>query len=158
MFRIRMDGLQQSAQALRGLWKKIAETVQGPMFTAAKDIRDAMREEGKRPTYPIQWDSAKQRRAFFATDGFGRGIPTKRTGQYTGAWKAIRIQDGAEVSNPLAHARYIGGNAFGKRQSRIHRGRWKVFQTTYNAILSALPKEIRDRLYLMFNREGFKVR
>jgi hypothetical protein len=30
--------------------------------------------------YPIRWTSAKQRRAFFATDGFGRGIPTRRTG------------------------------------------------------------------------------
>lgn len=28
--------------------------------------------------YPIQWTSEKQRRAFFATDGFGHGIPYKR--------------------------------------------------------------------------------
>jgi len=30
--------------------------------------------------YPIRWTSERQRRAFFATRGFGRGIPTKRTG------------------------------------------------------------------------------
>ena len=30
--------------------------------------------------YPIRWTSERQRRAFFASDGFGRGIPTKRTG------------------------------------------------------------------------------
>jgi hypothetical protein len=30
--------------------------------------------------YPIRWTSERQRRAFFATNGFGRGIPTKRTG------------------------------------------------------------------------------
>lgn len=28
---------------------------------------------------PFEWSSDKQRRAFFATDGFGRGIPTQRT-------------------------------------------------------------------------------
>lgn len=28
---------------------------------------------------PFTWSSEKQRRAFFATDGFGRGIPTRRT-------------------------------------------------------------------------------
>lgn len=30
------------------------------------------------PTYPLRWTSDKQRRAFFATNGFGRGIPAKR--------------------------------------------------------------------------------
>ena len=30
---------------------------------------------------PIRWTSERQRRAFFATDGFGRGIPTRRTGK-----------------------------------------------------------------------------
>jgi hypothetical protein len=30
--------------------------------------------------YPVRWTSERQRRAFFATKGFGRGIPTKRTG------------------------------------------------------------------------------
>lgn len=28
--------------------------------------------------YPIRWKSERQRRAFFATQGFGRGVPTKR--------------------------------------------------------------------------------
>jgi hypothetical protein len=28
--------------------------------------------------YPIRWKSERQRKAFFATDGFGRGIPTGR--------------------------------------------------------------------------------
>jgi hypothetical protein len=30
--------------------------------------------------YPIQWTSEKQRRAYFATNGFGAGIPYRRTG------------------------------------------------------------------------------
>ncbi len=33
------------------------------------------------PKYPIRWKSEKQRRAFFATDGFGKGIPYKRIGK-----------------------------------------------------------------------------
>lgn len=32
--------------------------------------------------YPIEWTSEKQRRAFFATDGFGAGIPYKRSGTF----------------------------------------------------------------------------
>lgn len=37
--------------------------------------------------YPIHWKTAKQRRAFFATDGFGQGIPTQRTHELVNAWK-----------------------------------------------------------------------
>lgn len=33
------------------------------------------------PGNPYQWQSEKQRRAFFATDGFGGGIPYRRTGK-----------------------------------------------------------------------------
>ena len=39
--------------------------------------------------YPIQWKTAKQRRAYFATKGFGKGIPTRRTGALQKGWKAI---------------------------------------------------------------------
>jgi hypothetical protein len=39
------------------------------------------------PVYPIDWTSERQRKAFFASDGFGRGIPTKRTGQIVAEWE-----------------------------------------------------------------------
>jgi hypothetical protein len=39
--------------------------------------------------YPIAWTSEKQRRAFFATNGFGRGIPTKRTGALNDGWNSF---------------------------------------------------------------------
>lgn len=38
---------------------------------------------------PIQWTSEKQRKAYFATDGFGHGIPYKRTGQLPAAWEVL---------------------------------------------------------------------
>jgi len=36
---------------------------------------------------PIQWTSEKQRKAYFATDGFGAGIPYKRTGRLQNSWR-----------------------------------------------------------------------
>ena len=33
-------------------------------------VQNRMNVEGKPITYPVQWDSPKQRRAFFATNGF----------------------------------------------------------------------------------------
>ena len=40
------------------------------------------------PKRPIRWTSDRQRRAFFASDGFGGGIPTRRTNAIVNAWKA----------------------------------------------------------------------
>lgn len=43
--------------------------------------------------YPIQWKTERQRRAFFATRGFGKGIPTRRTGAINRGWKYIQVAD-----------------------------------------------------------------
>lgn len=45
------------------------------------------------PRYPIRWTTERQRKAFFATDGFGRGIPTRRSGQIAGKWKTTFMPD-----------------------------------------------------------------
>lgn len=45
------------------------------------------------PQYPIRWASARQRRAFFATNGFGGGIPHRRTNKIISGWHAEHIQE-----------------------------------------------------------------
>lgn len=40
-----------------------------------------------KPHYPIRWTSERQRRAFFATKGFERGIPTIRTNKMINSWR-----------------------------------------------------------------------
>lgn len=67
--------------------------------------------EPGRPQYPIRWASERQRRAFFATDGFGRGIPTRRTGALTNAWQAVyNPEDTAvELRNPVAYMKFVQG-------------------------------------------------
>lgn len=39
--------------------------------------------------YRIDWTTLRQMRAFFATRGFGRGIPTKRTGAINEGWRSV---------------------------------------------------------------------
>lgn len=46
------------------------------------------------PRYPIRWSSERQRKAYFATRGFGRGIPSRRTGEIVGAWDAEFVSNG----------------------------------------------------------------
>lgn len=61
-----------------------------------------------------EWESEKQRRAFFATDGFGKGIPYSRTGAYARGWDVISrtLQGQFElvVGNAEDYAEYVGGS------------------------------------------------
>lgn len=61
--------------------------------------------------YPIRWKTERQRRAFFATNGFGRGIPTKRTGAVQAGWDvAWNVTGGAGnavVFNPVEYAQFV---------------------------------------------------
>jgi hypothetical protein len=42
---------------------------------------------------PVKWTSDKQRKAYFASNGFGGGIPTVRTGTIAQAWDVEYIVD-----------------------------------------------------------------
>ena len=147
------------AKRFERLRRKIPIVSRLRLYKAAVAIRHAMKQPGKPPTYPIQWDTPKQRRAFFASDGFGRGIPTKQTGEYTKGWQVIKQVDGYDVGNPLAHSKYIGGSARSKRrQSKIHRGRWPLLVEVKDKVISKLPKAVKRVLKEIARREGFGVK
>ena len=49
-------------------------------------VDKTLRREPGPVAYPFLWASEKQRRAFFATDGFGSGIPYQRSHAYIHSW------------------------------------------------------------------------
>ncbi len=77
--------------------------------------------------YPIQWTTPLQRRAFFASDGFGGGIPTRRIGKLQKGWVAkIRgapegsifvIENTATNRDDVRYEQYVTGI----NQQRFHR-------------------------------------
>jgi len=154
------------AKRFERLRKKIPLVSRQRLYDAAVEIRKKMKEPGKPPVYPINWDSEKQRKAFFATKGtFIRGydgpskIPTKRTNEYIKNWKVIKRDDGYDVGNPLAHSKYIGGSARSvRRQSRIHRGRWNLFMVVKDRVIKRLPKTVKRVLKEIARQEGFGVK
>lgn len=80
--------------------------------------------DGKPVTYPVPWTTPLQRKAFFATDGFGRGIPTGRSGELLKSWDAafeFGDTSGAfSVWNTAEHAPYVVGDL----QQPMFAGRW----------------------------------
>lgn len=79
--------------------------------------------------YPIEWTPSRhpedadkppntawgyysrQKAAFFATDGFGRGIPTQRTNTMIEAWNVYLDRESGAfvVENPVAYTPYVQG-------------------------------------------------
>ena len=63
------------------------------------------------PGNPYQWQSEKQRRAYFATNGFGGGIPYKRTGKSKG-WTIKLQKDGyqSQITSGAPYEQYLRGD------------------------------------------------
>lgn len=57
-----------------------------------KDVVDFLAPYPAGVAYPFKFATDKSRRAFFATNGFGRGIPTRRSNQLYDSWD-VKVTD-----------------------------------------------------------------
>lgn len=130
----------------RGLIGGIVEA----LVETAEAVKARMAEEGKPVTYPIQWDSQRQKRAYFATNGFGNGIPYSRTKTYVLAGRVIKTPHGAQFYKP--HPAGAIGGTFSGWQSRIHAGRWNNILLVLAEELDKLPERITDHVVVSGDR------
>ena len=76
--------------------------------------KERLRRKPGRPHYPIRWTSERQRRAFFASNGFGRGIPTQRTDRMVNAWEVTYKPTPSGgllwLENPVSYAGFVVGD------------------------------------------------
>jgi len=118
-----LNTLQQVAEIVPEAIDRYARRELRPFASQFVDKR--LRQEPPRrnyPTdYPLEWTSDRQRRAYFATDGFGAGIPYRRTHELVSRWQVrANYQNGLSsisIWNPSPVARYV----VGKDQQRFHR-------------------------------------
>jgi hypothetical protein len=128
----------------------LIEASRDVLVQLATNVKERMSEEGKPVRYPINWDSEKQRRAFFATNGFGKGIPYRRSNRYRLGWEMERGRFGVRLSN-RSPAGAVGGTTSGW-QSRIHRGRWPHLLSVLFDELRKVPADLSNRLRVVGNR------
>lgn len=118
---------------------------------------DELRDEPGPAVHPIDWTTPKQMSAFFASDGFGQGIPTRRTGALSAAWTAKSMRDGPSfffvISNPLAAAKFVYGslakraNEARRFQQRFHaKTGWQLATETVQFWISAFFEDYRERM------------
>lgn len=75
----------------------------------------------------FHWSSEKQRRAFFATKGFGRGIPYQRTQELRNGWQTIGGGKNQIVVNEVGYAKWVQDIAT-QTIGMMYRG-WDVIPT-----------------------------
>lgn len=147
----------EAAQALARLGVEIPAIGQRGVYPIARRIVDRMKKPGLPIEYPVSWDSERQRRAFFATDGFGRGIPTGRSGLYEDAWQMAKLPSGYVVTNDSTPAIYVGGDEYGQGQSMIHQGRWPLFANIADDELQNLNAEVLSELQDTARKDGLEM-
>lgn len=141
--------------SLFGRFRKSAQDVIEETMTG---IRDEMREPGLPVTYPIEWDSEKQRRFVMAKLKRENNLPYKRTNAYVNGWALTTLPNGMALSNShpagaiggtlssRGSSQALGGSSFQSWQSRIHRGRWKSILVVALQAIADMPKRVIDKI------------
>ncbi len=161
MFEVTIDG--EKVEWLKALQIMAAQGFEDTMRDWAKRelrpfvsrrVDDTLRREAPPVVYPIEWASERQRRAFFATNGFGHGIPYRRTGRYVNSWRVDGDYRGGlssiRIFNDADYADYVGGYA----QQPFHRNTgWLSAPTVAQRIMAELDELIADGLLRVMDEE-----
>lgn len=113
----------------------------------------ALNELGHEPgpvKYPIEWTSEKQRKAFFASNGFGRGIGAERTHDLSKSWGIVKSALGNDIvvvfDNPQPYAKFVYGSLSktnpGGFMQKMHRNTgWQQASETVDFWMQALIEQ-----------------
>ena len=138
-------------RVLKNFAKQVPEEAQKEIEAILGRVKDEMQVEGDTVTYPIQWDSEKQRRFVMAKLRRENNLPYQRTGDYIQSFTIETLPNGGTLKG-AKQSPYISGDVDGKRQSNIHKGRWKTLRVAITNALKGTPQNIIGRLQTLFRK------
>jgi hypothetical protein len=158
MFSLSIDIDSTSTDALLAAFEQAPrltnQIIQQTMTSAMAQMKDSAATYPGPVKYPIEWASERQRKAFFATNGFGGGIPYQRSGRFGEAWELnyralenggqITITNTAKTKRGDDLAQYI----VGARQQPFHRNTgWPRVDVQMAAIREELIDSIMEAYF-----------
>lgn len=143
---------------MENLRAEVPKIGQHRIYYALGRAMHRLKKPGKKPKRPVPWVSIRQRQAFFASNGFGGGIPHRRRGSYEKGYRIRQIPRGHELSNPTRGAKHIGGSARGTGQSPIHHGIWPLMRAEVDKEVAKLPSAVVQHLKIVARQKGFQVK
>ena len=98
---------------------------------------------------PYQWQTERQRRAYFASNGFGKVIPYQRTGDLANGWEQINSGVESRVVNEVPYATYV----MDELQQRGHRADgWRLVSQIISTNIAGMFQQIDRVLQDWINR------
>ncbi len=151
-------GAKLVRQGLQNLKKETPLVGRRQNYFTAQRIQKRMKVEGKKrnPGDPVHWDSLLQIAAFFASNGFGGGIPHVRTGTNL-KWLVEKAGElGYRIFNKSKSIPFLNGDAFGLVHSEINKPQeWPIFRDVVDEEVAKLPGDVREELRIVQRRSGF---
>jgi len=152
---VKEKGSKLVRDGLEDLSAEIPKISRLRIYTLMLKVRSILRTPAPRPTYPIKWDSERQRRFVIAMLRAQDNLPYSRTDALPRAWEIENTGTGYQIYNSQDAAVYVYGNYEGARQSNIHAGRHPVFQVVVEDQLQGLPESIEENISYYSRAKGF---
>ena len=152
---VKTVGSELVRKGLEDLDAEIPKISRRRIYNMMLKVRGILRTPAPRPTYPINWDSNKQRIFVIAMLRAQDNLPYQRTDAMPRGWEIENTGTGYQIYNSNDAAVYVYGNYEGARQSNIHAGRQPVFQQTLEGEIEALPPDIEDNISYYGRSKGF---
>lgn len=112
-----------------------------------KRTRDVLAREPGRSHRPVIWQTERQRRAYFASGGFGAGIPYRRSGRLSAGWKSqtLSLDKGARliVYNDVGYSTFVQGD-------RVQRQHLATGWVQANPVLLKAQEDAEEQLEIIW--------
>lgn len=155
---VRLRGRKLTQAAIKKFGDEAPKVLRATFKQASQNIAATMQEPGLPITYPVKWDSEKQRRYVMWLLRSTNNLPYQRTNYFVTQWKQVTIRGGYRVVNMWRKAHYIVGDIHGEGQSRIHRGRWPKFRRVVDKALKGIAKKLLTALTVTATKIGFRTK
>jgi len=152
--KVRTTGATLVRQGLEDFTREVPLIGRKRIYDMMREAKSILSTPGSPISYPVQWDSEKQRIYVIAMLRDRNNLPYQRTGNLPDAWKIERDGEGYTMYNSQPAAVYVYGNYEGARQSRIHRGRHPVMQEVLETRIQGLPSEIEEAITYYGRQKG----
>lgn len=153
-FYIKVHG-QLVRQGLENFSEEIPQVGRRRIYLRMLRVKTRLSQTAPKPTYPIEWDSEKQKKFVLAKLRKEHNLPYRRTGKTQRGWTLTSLEDGYRLANEEPAAFFVYGDMFKRKsQSRIHAGRWPLTKVIAFEELDQLPEEIQLDIEAAKKRSG----
>jgi hypothetical protein len=153
---------QDAIKKLQAIPGKLNRAADKTLKSASEEVVRIMKRPGRLPTYPIPWDSLKQKIAVIIKLKKRGELPYRRKNAYVNGWQNLKTESGYESENIGHQALFMAGAVSGTYpgavhvtstgQSHIQAGRWRLVKPVVDAVLARMPQKLIETIQVEVNQ------